>query len=154
MYALKVVAGIGLLFGHPVMAHLGMPSSIPAYWQNLSILLICGCICFISFVIMARSSTYAAELRVYCDVLSLYPRLSLSSGSRDMMKRYGLSVSPCMVPLCMWTGLVLPKCDPKNIVDELEYMFPIRLMASCGYLRSAIMDSSQAWSIEPNAFLK
>jgi hypothetical protein len=30
MYALKVVAGIGLLFGHPVMAHLGIPSSIHA----------------------------------------------------------------------------------------------------------------------------
>jgi hypothetical protein len=30
MYALKVVAGMGLLFGHPVMVHLGMPSSIPA----------------------------------------------------------------------------------------------------------------------------
>jgi hypothetical protein len=30
MYALKVVAGIGLLFGQPVMAHLGIPSSIPA----------------------------------------------------------------------------------------------------------------------------
>jgi hypothetical protein len=29
MYALKVVAGIGLLFGQPVMAHLGIPSSIP-----------------------------------------------------------------------------------------------------------------------------
>jgi hypothetical protein len=158
MYALKVVASMGLLFGHPVMAHLGMPSSIPAHWQNLSILLNCGCICFISFVIMARSSAYAAELRMYCDVLSLYPGLSLSShlssGSRVMMKRYGLNVSPCMVPLCMWTGLVLPKCDPKNIVDELEYMFPIRLMASCGYPRSAIMDSSLAWSIEPNALKK
>jgi hypothetical protein len=71
MYALKVVAGIGLLLGHPVMAHLGMPSSIPAHLQNLSILFICGYIFLISFVIMARSSAYAAELSVYCDVLSL-----------------------------------------------------------------------------------
>jgi hypothetical protein len=71
MYALKVVAGMGLLLGQPVMAHFGMPSSIPARWQNLSILFICGCICFISFVIMARSSVYAAELSVYCEVLSL-----------------------------------------------------------------------------------
>jgi uncharacterized membrane protein YdcZ (DUF606 family) len=71
MYALKIVAGMGLLLGHPVMAHLGIPSSMPVHWQNLSILFIYGCMCFISFVIMARSSAYAAELRVYCDVLSL-----------------------------------------------------------------------------------
>jgi hypothetical protein len=118
------------------MIHLGMPNSIPVHWQNLSILFIYGCMCFISLIIMAKSSAYAAELSVYSDVLSLYPRLlpsnHLSSSSRDMIKRYGLSVSPCMVLLCMWIGLVLPKCDPKNIVDELEYMFPIRLMASCG----------------------
>jgi hypothetical protein len=45
-----------LLLGHPMMAHLGIPSSIPTQWQNLSILFICGCMCFISLVIMARSS--------------------------------------------------------------------------------------------------
>jgi hypothetical protein len=45
MYALKIVAGMGLLLGHPVMAHLSMPSSMPAQWQNLSILFICGCMC-------------------------------------------------------------------------------------------------------------
>ena len=71
MYALLVAVGMGLLLGHPVMAHLGMPSSIPAHWQNLSILFTCGCICFISLVIMARLSAYAAELSVYCDVLSI-----------------------------------------------------------------------------------
>jgi hypothetical protein len=105
MYVLKVVVGMCLLLGHPVMVHLGMPSSIPAHWQNLSILFICGCMYFISLVIMAKSYAYAAELSLYCDVLSLYPKLllssHLSSGSRDMIKRYGLSVSPCMVPLCM-----------------------------------------------------
>jgi hypothetical protein len=71
MYALKVVAGMGLLLGQPVMAYFGMPSSIPIHWQNLPILFICGCMCFILFVIMARSSAYAAELSMYCDVLSL-----------------------------------------------------------------------------------
>jgi hypothetical protein len=75
-------------------------------------------------VIIARSFAYAVELSVYCDVLSLYPKLPLSnhlsSGSRNIMKRYGLSMSLCMVPLCMCIGLVLPKYDPKNIVDELE----------------------------------
>jgi hypothetical protein len=53
------------------MAYLGIPSSIPAQWQNLSILLICGCIDLMLFVIMARSSAYAAEYIVYCDVFSL-----------------------------------------------------------------------------------
>jgi hypothetical protein len=68
MYALKVVAGIGLVFGQLVMAHLDIPSSSPAQLQNLSILLICGCMNLISFVIIARSSAYAAEFIVYYDV--------------------------------------------------------------------------------------
>jgi hypothetical protein len=71
MNALYVAASMGLLLGHPVMAHLGIPRSIPAHWQNLSILFICGCMYFMSLVIMARSSVYAAELSVYYDVLSL-----------------------------------------------------------------------------------
>ena len=71
MYALKVVASTGLLFGQPVMAHLGIPSSIPAHRQNISILLICGCMDLMSFVIMARLSTYATKFIVYCDVLNL-----------------------------------------------------------------------------------
>jgi hypothetical protein len=54
-----------------MMAHLEIHSSIPTQWQNLSILLICGCMDLISFVIMARSSAYAAEFIVYCDVLRL-----------------------------------------------------------------------------------
>ena len=80
--------------------------------------------CFILFVIIARSLVYAAKLIVYCDALSVYLRLPrsnhLSSGSRDMIKRYGLSVSPRMVLHCMWTNLVLPKYEPENIVVELE----------------------------------
>jgi hypothetical protein len=68
---LKIVAGIGLLLGQPMMAHLGMPNSIPAHWQNLSILFDCGCMDLMSLVIMARSSTYVAEFIVYYDVLSL-----------------------------------------------------------------------------------
>jgi hypothetical protein len=54
-----------------MMAHLGMPNSIPAHWQNLSILFDCGCMDLMSLVIMARSSTYVAEFIVYYDVLSL-----------------------------------------------------------------------------------
>ena len=53
------------------MAHLGMPSSIPTHWQNLSILFNCGCMDLMSLVIMAKSSTYAAAFIVCCDVLSL-----------------------------------------------------------------------------------
>jgi hypothetical protein len=124
IYALKVVAGIGLLLGQPVITCLGIPNSIPAHWQNLSILLICSCMDLISFEIMARSSTHAAEFIVYCDVLSWKPRFPRSShlnrGSKNMIKSYGLSVSPCMVPLCMYTGFVLPKYIPKNLVDEFE----------------------------------
>ena len=112
------------LLGQPVMAHLDMPSSILAHWQNLSILFSCGCMFFMLLVVMARSFADAAEFSINCDVLSLYPSLPLSShcssGSREMMKRYGLNVSPCMVPLCMWIGLVFSKWDPENIVDELE----------------------------------
>ena len=70
IYALNVVASMYFLLGHPMMAQLGMPSSILVHWQNLCILFICGCMCFILFVIMAKSSTYAVELSVYCDVLS------------------------------------------------------------------------------------
>ena len=31
---------------------------------------------------------------------------NLRSDSRNMIKRYGLSVSPCIVPLCMGIGCV------------------------------------------------
>jgi hypothetical protein len=106
------------------MAHLGMPNSIFAHWQNLCILFNCGCMDLMLLVIMARSSAYAVAFIVYYDVLSLYHRFLYSShlnrGSKNIIKRYGLSVSPCMVLLCMCTSFVLPKCVPKNLVDEFE----------------------------------
>ena len=50
------------------------------------------------------------------EVLKVYPLFRIcnyrSSGSRKMINRYGLSVSPCMVPLCMGIGCVLPKYSP------------------------------------------
>jgi hypothetical protein len=49
-----------------------------------------------------------------------------------MINRYGLRVSPCIVPLWMWIGRVFPKCSPVNMVDDCEYMFPMRLMESLG----------------------
>jgi hypothetical protein len=54
-------------------------------------------------MITARSSAYATELIVSLDVSNvypLYPRCSQrSSGSKNIKKMYGLSVSPCIVPL-------------------------------------------------------
>ena len=57
----------------------------------------------------AKSSAYAAELMVSLDVPSVYSFFSLcnylSNGSKNIKNKYGLSVSPCMVPLCI--GMVL-----------------------------------------------
>ena len=109
-------------------------------------------------MIDAKSSAYAAELIVSCDVPNVYPLFPLcshrSKGSRNIKKRYGLSVSPCMVPLCMGIGFVLPKYYPKKIVLECKYMLPIIWIASSGYPKSFMMANSLAWSIDPNAFLK
>ena len=78
----------------------------------------------------------------------------LRSGSRNMIKKYGLNVSPYIVPLCMGIGCVLSKCSPVNVVVNWEYILPIRAMTSCGYPKSFIMAMSQTWLIEPKAFLK
>jgi len=70
------------------------------------------------------------------------------------MNRYGLNVSPWMVPLLIWIGGVVPKWFPWKVVVEFVYIFPISSTASLGYPRSSIMASSLAWSIDPKAFLK
>jgi hypothetical protein len=44
----------------------------------------------------------------------------LRSGSRKIIKRYGLNVSPCMVPLCMGIGCVLPKSSQVHVVVDCE----------------------------------
>ena len=59
--ALKVVGCNLDLFGHPVMAHLGIPRSIHAHSQNLSSLLSCVWSVSSLLAIAARSSAYAAE---------------------------------------------------------------------------------------------
>ena len=106
---------------------------------------------------VAKSSAYAAEFIVILDVPNVYPFLPLcshlSNGSRNIRKRYGLSVSPCIVPLCIGIGFVFPKCSPMNMVLELAYMLPTKVTASSGYPNSFIMANSLAWSREPNAFL-
>jgi hypothetical protein len=50
------------------------------------------------------------------------------------MNRYGLRVSPWMVPLCMCIGVVLPKCLPMYMVVELWYMLPVNLWRLLGIL--------------------
>ena len=104
------------------MAHFCTPKSIPAHSQNLSSLFNCVCSDLRLFVIAARSSAYAAELMVSFDVPNVYPFLPLcshlSNGSRNIRNRYGLKVSPWMVPLWMGIGFVLPKCSPVNMVVD------------------------------------
>jgi hypothetical protein len=72
----------------------------------------------------ARSYAYVAELTVSLDVPNVYSFLPfcshLSRGSKNIRKRYGLSVSPCIVPLCIGIGFVFPKCSPVNMVLEFE----------------------------------
>ena len=103
--ALKVV-GLSLdLFGHPVTAHFGIPRSILAYSQNLFNLFNCLCSVSSLLAIAARSSAYAVDEILTLDVPKeylLFPCCShLSRGSRNMMNKYGLRVSPCIVPLWM-----------------------------------------------------
>ena len=101
--ALNVVGWSLDFFGHPITAHLDIPRFIPAHSQNLSSLL--SCICNVSslLAIAARSSAYVANEILTLDVPKVYPLFPccshLRSGSRNMINRYGLRVSPCIVPL-------------------------------------------------------
>ena len=91
------------LFGHPVTAHLGIPRSMPAYSQILSSLLSCICRDFNLLAMVAKSSVYAAEEIFTLEVPNVYPLFPccnhLRRGSKNMMNKYGLRVSPCIVPL-------------------------------------------------------
>ena len=49
-----------------------------------------------------------------------------------MMNKYGLRVSPYIVFFWMWIGRIFPKCSPVNMVEDCEYMFPMRFMESLG----------------------
>ena len=87
--------------------------------------------------------------------VSLFPLCShLIRGYEKIIKRYGLSVSPCMVALCIGIGCVLPKYSPTNVVVDCEYILPTIAMASCRYSRSFMIARSLAWSITPKVFLK
>ena len=100
---LKVV-GLGLdLFGHPVIAHLGIPRSILAHSQKNSSLFSCVCSVSSLLAIATRSSPYAADEILTLDVPKKYPLFPCCShlrrGSRNTINKYGLRVSPCIVPL-------------------------------------------------------
>lgn len=44
----------------------------------------------------------------------------LSRGSKEVMNRYGLNMSPCMVSQLIWMGGVVVKCTPrKDVVDSM-----------------------------------
>ena len=50
-----------------------------------------------------------------------FPRCNYLRGcSRKIIKRYGLSVTPCIVPLCMGIGCVLSKYSLTNVVVDCE----------------------------------
>lgn len=98
------------LLGHPIMAHFDRLGSIYDKFVEFGYLwldvlyVVCNdcqiiCICCCGGV---------AE-----EVLKWYPMLSFSShlrrGSRKMINRYGLSVSPCIVPLLIFIGSIVPK---------------------------------------------
>ena len=109
-------------------------------------------------MMIARSSAYATELIIKLDVPNVYLLVHLfshlRSGSRNIRKRYRLSVSPCILSLCIGMGFVLSKYYPMNMVLEFEYMFSIKDTASSGYPKSLVMANNLAWSREPKAFLK
>ena len=146
--ALKVVGCSLNLFGHPIITHLGIPRFIPAHVQNLSSLLSCVWSVSNLLAIAVRSSAYAADEILTLEVPKVYPLFPCCShlrrDSRNMINRYGLSVSPYIVPLWMGIGRVLPKCSPVNIIEDCEYMFPMRVMESVGYPRSFILAKSLA----------
>ena len=101
--ALKVMGFSLDLFGHPVTAHLDIPISIPAHSQNLSNLFSCVCSDSSLLAISARSSAYAADEILILDVPKVYllsPCCNyLRRGSKNIINKYGLRVSPCIVPL-------------------------------------------------------
>jgi len=60
----------------------------------------------------------------------------INSDSRKIMNKHRQSISPYIFLLSIGIGLVLLKCSPKNVIIELEYIYPIRFtrgfIAFCG----------------------
>lgn len=76
------------------------------------------------FVIVAKSSAYAVELIVSLNVPNVYPFFPLCShcnnGYKNIKEMYCLSVSSCIIPLCIGIDFVFLKCSSVNIVLECE----------------------------------
>jgi hypothetical protein len=85
---------------------------------------------------IGKSSAYAAEVILVLEVLKVYPLFPLSShrksGSRKIINRYGLSMSPCIVSIYMGIGCVLPKYSLMYVVVNCEWISPINAIVSCG----------------------
>ena len=81
-------------------------------------------------------------------MLKWYPKLSFSShlrsGSKNMINRYGLRVSPCMVPRLISIMGIDSKWFPVKDVVEFLYMFPTISIASMRYSRSSMRTRSLA----------
>ena len=94
MYALKIVGFKFDLFGYPVIVHLKRLRSRCALTGIFWSLRICGWICAMLSVRMARSLAYAMMLHVVGDVLKWYPMWSFSShwrsGCRKTIRGRGL----------------------------------------------------------------
>lgn len=113
MNAFKMMSLSLDLFGQVMMAHLDKFRSMCDHSTYLCNLVICGCICWISSVMIARSSAYVVVVHMEAEVLKWYPKsifLShLRRGSKKMMNRYGLRISAWIVPRLMFIENILPK---------------------------------------------
>ena len=101
IYALKVF-GLSLdLLGQLAMTRFERLSSMCDHSTNFCSLSICGWMCRMLSVSIARSFPYIVVVHVVGEVLKRHPMLScsnhLSSSSRNIMNWFGLRVSPCMV---------------------------------------------------------
>ena len=99
---------------------------------------------------------YVVVLHVDDNVLKWYPMLSFSnhlkSDSRNIINRYGLKVSPCMVPQLISIGGVIPKSFPVKDVVKFWYIFSTISTASRGKSRSSMRANGLAWLMKPKAF--
>ena len=146
------------LLGLLVMAHLVNFRSRCDHSENFCSLWMCGYLFDNLSVMMTRSSTQVVALHVIVEVLKWYSMLFFpnhrKSGSRKMMKRYGLIVSPCIVPMVIKISGVAPKQLPWKEVVEFMQRLPVHSPVSLGQPRSSIRASNLAWSMKPKAFLK
>ena len=138
MNVLKVFSLSLDLLGQPVIAHICFDRyrSMYDHSANFCSLFICGCMCCMLSIIIARSSLHVVVVHVKGDVLKWYPMLSYSShfrsGSKNMINRYGLRVSLYIVPRLISIGSVDPKWFSVNDVVDFLSMFPTISIISIG----------------------